>query len=648
MRKLFAYDTETFLIRQGVRYPEMVCFTYAMNFKLPGIPQSGILEPVAAVRLFRRILSDPEIIIVGANTAFDLGVMIAAEPALLASVFDALDADRVTDVQIRQKLLDLANDAFRGERVKGKWRAYQYSLDALAQRLLGKSLGKSKDANGRVVYEGGARHRLRYRELYRTPIADWPADAVDYALTDAVSTLDIAVLQQLTADTDGDDPLNDEFRQQRRFWALDLASAWGLRTDLAGVDAFESETNERVAELRAELAAIGLVRPDRTVRRRNGTRELVAGARDTKAAKARMLEACAADGVEPQLTETGDVSLTADACERVSDPYLQLYAELSTVGSVASKDIPMLRSGVEFPISTRFDMAATGRSTSAKPNVQNVRRFPGIRECFVPRPGYVFYQADYSAVELCTLAQVCIDLFGESELARAINAGIDPHTKFAASLLEIDYKEAERLKKAKDAVFDQYRQTAKVFNFGRPGGMGDAAFVAFAWTGYKVRITEAEARAYGKRWFEEWPEMRKYFAWVNANKNIRQFRSNRIRSNAPYCARCNTPFQGLAADIGGAALYSVARHQYRVRSSPLYGTHTVNFVHDEIIGECRDDDRASDVAHELGRVMVEAANVWTPDVPCKAEPCLMAYWSKEAKTIYDDNGKLLVWRGNSK
>jgi DNA polymerase-1 len=86
----------------------------------------------------------------------------------------------------------------------------------------------------------------------------------------------------------------------------------------------------------------------------------------------------------------------------------------------------MLRMGVEFPIHTRFDIVETGRTSSSGPNVQNIRRLPGIRECFVPRDGWWFMQADYPGLELKTLAQVCIWLLGQSRLAEVLNARTRP------------------------------------------------------------------------------------------------------------------------------------------------------------------------------------------------------------------------------
>ena len=107
---------------------------------------------------------------------------------------------------------------------------------------------------------------------------------------------------------------------------------------------------------------------------------------------------------------------------------------------------------------------ATGRTSSVKPNLQNPPRKGGIRECFVARHGYYFAFCDYSFIELCTLAQSCLEYFGWSHMADAINAGLDPHLDMAASMLGIDYDEAKRRKKADDPQIAEYRQLSKCFH----------------------------------------------------------------------------------------------------------------------------------------------------------------------------------------
>jgi DNA polymerase I-like protein with 3'-5' exonuclease and polymerase domains len=331
------------------------------------------------------------------------------------------------------------------------------------------------------------------------------------------------------------------------------------------------------------------------------------------------------------------------------------YSVFGTQSTVIGKDVPMLRAGNVFPVHTRFGLAASGRRTSSSPNVQNPRRLAGVRECFRPRPGHVYAQADVEGLELCTLAQTCIWLLGESTLAKMINEGVDPHTSVACRILSIPYEEGVRRKKLSKATpegheFDNARQTGKVANFGMPGGLGAASLVKFAKATYQVTMTEDQARSLKDIWFETLPEMREYFRCIDGMSDaqglitLQQHKSLRIRGRINYTAACNTYFQGLGADAMGDAGFRLLREQH-IGTGPLRDTHTVNDVHDEFIVECLDNAAAHDVAKALEGVIVTTLTEWIPDVRISAPPMLMRYWSKSAQATYDENKRLVPWSG---
>jgi len=196
---------------------------------------------------------------------------------------------------------------------------------------------------------------------------------------------------------------------------------------------------------------------------------------------------------------------------------------------------------------------------------------------------------------------------------------------------------------------DDARQTAKVANFGFPGGLGALRLVDFARTIYGVEISQADAVRLKQTWLASWPEFRSYFARVGdicdaLNPAIEQLFVGRTRGGVSYTEACNTLFQGLAADAAKAAGFAVSRACYAEPRSPLFGSRIVNFVHDEIIIETPEKG-AHEAAEELARVMVSGASVLMPDVPPSAEPVLMRRWSKKAKQIRDAQGRLIPWDG---
>lgn len=684
---VIAFDTETEKTRPGCKAPPMACLTFhAKGEEKPSIVHGR--DP-AARRLFVEWIESTKVTLAGHFTAYDMGVAAVAWPDLIPAIFDAYEADRVECTMLREKLWDIALGTFRGYAdEKGVWRRNDYNLDAVARRR----------ANMPLKKDGW---RKRYGEFIAYPLEQWPARASElaeearrmiaggikdkdleaiakgdpnevilYPLNDATATLLVREAQEALIEHCDPNPFVDQYRQSRASWWLTLMCNWGLRTRAEGVRMLTAQTKASLAGLEKDLVAAGLVRPD--------------GSANTKVAKARMLEVMGwaqeihtdangkksysytktrDDARKLHKTDTGDVSIGRDACKASEDPILGDYGERSQLQSVLSKDVPMLEAGVFAPVHTRIDIAASGRTTSSSPNIQNLRRLPGIREAFVPRDGFVYAQADYPGLELRTLAQVCFDLFGYSALGDMLNRGEDPHLAFAARALGISYEEAKKNKKRKDV--DDMRQVGKVFNFGKPGGLGarerkdgaDPTLIQFARKTYGVHLTIEQVAEYSKTWLETLPEMRDFHAYVrrlcdNPKKEatILQLRSLRIRGGCSFTAGCNTWFQGLGADATKDAGFVLAKTCFTDRESPLFGSRTAAYIHDEFIVEVPERregnswPHATRAARELGRIMRDVANRWLPNVPfTEVDALLMRLWSKDAEAIEDADGNLVPW-----
>ncbi len=696
-----AFDTETALIRPALLAPPLVCVTWQELNHAACIEHHSTAEP-----RIRAWLENPNVLIVGHNVAYDLAVIIERFPHLRRLVFAAYAADRVTDTMIRQQLLDIAGGCYRGRLVgKNVWIPYNYGLEDLTRRL----------TEIRLLKDGW---RLSYGEFIDTPLAEWPrrarevqeaarpriaelelqiaaaAEAKDEAREKALSKERDGLVEMINGDPDRassyplDDArgalavflsqeehshwLEDQYRQARGAWALHLSSAWGLRTDEVGVEMLREATQASYDELEDELIQLGLVRDNKK------------RSRDTKLAKARMVRVCAeedlplrrTDGHTESSTKCKDangnalpggddacvehISLDAEACTATGDDVLIHYSEIGTLKKQLSNDIPMMLKGIAYPIHTRYGLAETGRSTSSKPNIQNQSKREGFRECFVPRPGWVYFAADYPAIEMYTWAQCCLTWLGQSRLAAALNTGMDPHIIAAAEILGISYEEATRRYKAGDQEVADIRQLAKVGNFGWPGGMGPPTMETSIRKQLKPEVVE-RLKLDTKRvvrlrdeWKGTWPEAEPHFARVKSlgppyparfSATIETLFTKRFRGGAGYCATANNGFQALASDIGKEAMWRVCCEQYDEPSSALFNTRTVAFVHDEIIGEAP-EERAHEAAMRLADVMVEAANKYLPDVPvqrAKLEPVLMRRWSKKAKPVIGADGRLVPW-----
>lgn len=639
-----AFDSETDLIAPGNHAPKAACWTW----QVAGQP-GQIIHAMDAEPLIRSWLESPDVLLVGHNVAYDMGVVCSNYPALLPLVFKVYEDNRVTDTMLRQKLLDIAGGCYRGKMgPDDRWIKLDYSLLSCVRRHTGRMLKK----------EG---FRLFYGFFADVPLNEWPshaaqfqqdvksgkvvitnpdqakeqagmlaanpAEILSYPTEDAVGTLDVWLSQQQHKNY-----LEDEFRQARADWWLHLMSSWGLHTDAAAVHDLRIKTENAQQEVKSRLMEIGLVRED--------------GSRDTKRAKEVMEEVCATKGITVRRTPAKQVCLDSDACEATEEPILEDYAGYSTLSKVLGTDIPMLLRGTTTPIHSHFGMAETGRTTSSSPNIQNLRRMPGIREVIRPRPGYVFAQADYDQLELRTLAQCCLHLLGQSTLAEILNRGHDPHLEVARVILGLTYEEAKANKKRQNV--NDARQAGKVANFGFPGGLGVDRLVYFAKHTYNVDLTRAQAVELKDLWTATLPEMKDFFKLVNGlpsserGRFMEQVYTKRFRANASFSAACIGYYQGLGADATKEAGWRVARACYNDPSSPLYGCRIVCYVHDEFIVEvpC---ERGHEAANELVRLMIEGARMYMTEVAITTEPILMTAWSKDAYAKYDENKRLVPW-----
>jgi len=600
VKSFLALDTETELIAPGNQAPHLICISWYDG------KESGLLHWKDSHDWIKDKLeqASQEKPLVFHNAAFDLAVIGNQFPDLLPLIFDTLDRSAVSDTLKRERLIHIAN---------GTLKENTYSLKDVANRYLGLSLDKDT-------------WRLRYKELKNLPIKLWPQGAVDYAIEDAVTTGKVYEMQEEPAQK-----LNlfeNEPEQTRTAFALYLTSAWGLVTSKEAVDDLELKTRNEIDLLRDFLKEAKVVRED--------------GTRNMKLVEQLMEQSYP----NCPRTPTGKPKCDEEACDDSNNEVLLKLSRYRKLQTLITKDILVLRRGNTEPIHTRFEsLLETGRTSSSKPNIQNPRREPGVRECYVPRPGYVYASCDYNSAELYTLAQICYTLFGYSKMRDSLLEGKDLHLDFAAQMLGISYESAVERKETVE--IKEARQRSKAANFGFPGGMGAEKFSLYA-KGTGLVISVDEVKKLKAAWLQNWPEMNDYFKWINtitrSGEPIKQFFSNRYRGNVRYTEACNSFFQGLAADGAKNALYEVCKRCYIDQESPLYGSRPTNFVHDQIILESPEDG-AAEAAEELTKVMIQTFNRWTPDVPIKAAPELATCWSKDSKPVYE-NGKLIPWRKN--
>ena len=248
-------------------------------------------------------------------------------------------------------------------------------------------------------------------------------------------------------------------------------------------------------------------------------------------------------------------------------------------------------------------ITATGRISSANPNLQNIpiRTEMGsrVRAVFVPAPGKVFVDADYSQIELRILAA----LSGDENLIAAYRDAVDVHAVTASQVFHVPLDEVTPLQ----------RRNAKAVNFGVVYGIS-----AFGLS-EDLSISRNEAKEYINRYFESYPEVKRFLdRQIKEAKEYGFTRTlfGRIRpvpelKSSNFMQRAfgervamNAPIQGTAADIMKIAMVKVRR----ALESENLDARIVLQIHDELLVEA-DKTVASRVLELLKETMRNAAEL---------------------------------------
>lgn len=619
--------------------------------------------------------------IVGANIAYDMACLAAGDPNLWPAIFAAYDEGRVRDVLLDGKLLDIAAGEYEFRATRG------WNLQELARRA-GHRIDKDEDDE-----TGDGSWRLRFAALAEVPVSRWPAGAVEYAVGDVEATRAVYRWQQARRaewQAHGLDPLAPCHSAHAAASAFDLhlQSCRGILTDPATVERVAARLEKHLGRIGRRLQFAGLVRAN--------------GRRDTKKVHAYAERVAFRNGkvktiaevslsdypagtvarnrrVVPQLNEPGipavdiaDIERTPTLQPKVDrdqailsgSRVLDLYADYSGASLLRGR-LERLRQGYVLPLQTRFDpLKETGRTSSTQPQAplvgEQMQNFPkssgvtpaerkaerkgqyfeGLRECFRPRDGFVFSIVDLPSAEMHSFAQLCRNLMGWSEMGRLLNEGKDLHIHFAMSSLGRAYD-------AYDKTTDKFhRDRAKPANYGFLGGMGPDKFILYSRKSYGVRFTRDEAVACREAWRATFPDAVEYLNWIgrclgnNERFTVVNPVTGFIRGGCYYSSGANNGFQNPTAYGAKAGSYAVTRACF-TPGSPLWGSRSWNFVHDETVLEVP-VDCAAEASAEHARLMTEAFNRYHPDYPLTCEPVLATRWSKHAEACYH-NGVLIPW-----
>lgn len=252
--------------------------------------------------------------------------------------------------------------------------------------------------------------------------------------------------------------------------------------------------------------------------------------------------------------------------------------------------------GQLFP-SFKIAGTVTGRPSCADPNLQQVPRDPFIRSLIGAPPGWVFFEVDYSQIEL----RVAAAISGEPTMLQIFRTGGDIHEATYQMVMGMSTEDAVAHIEdpmARKAQLKEERKKAKAINFGFIYGMGWRKFREYCETKMGLFISDAEAKAWRKRYFEtyaglpDWHNRQRRI--VRAMSMVRTY-TGRIR----HLPQINSPDQGLAAEAERNAINAPVQGfgaemilMSLVEVNEYFGNNVLRLcgtIHDAMVGIVRKD-----------------------------------------------------------
>jgi len=263
-------------------------------------------------------------------------------------------------------------------------------------------------------------------------------------------------------------------------------------------------------------------------------------------------------------------------------PYILDYRQITKLKSTYVDALQGLIQPQTGRVHTIFKQAqtATGRLSSAEPNLQNIpmRMEEGrrIRRAFIADEGRLLLTADYSQIDLRTLAHIS----GDEILIETFRQNIDIHTRTAAEIFNLPI----------NRISPELRQRAKAVNFGIIYGISDFGLAR------DTGVSRKEARVYIDNYLDGFPGVRQYMedivafgqehGYVETILKRRRYlpdlnaKNKTVQSFARRMA-LNTPIQGSSADIIKLAMLQI--HE-ELRRRALKARMLLQ-VHDDVVLE---------------------------------------------------------------
>lgn len=303
-----------------------------------------------------------------------------------------------------------------------------------------------------------------------------------------------------------------------------------------------------------------------------------------------------------KLTGKGQPSADASVCKKLAAmgyEIPQLMLEYTAANTLNKMFLNRWEDDASYDgrIHPNFNLTnvVSGRTSCSDPNLQQVPRTKDVRGLFIAPKGRVFFEADYSQLEL----RIAAHYAKEPTMLKIYASGGDIHTETAKVMTG-----------GREPTKEE-RNKAKAVNFGFLYGMMAKKFVEYAYDSYGQVFTQAEAEAYRNAFFAKYSRL---LPWHKEQEDICEmlggvsnmfgrFRKLPKIYSDKYFERLeavrraiNSPVQGTGSDI----LLSAAMEVQKTLGP--YGLKIVGTVHDSILGEMPEED-ADWMVEEIHKIM---------------------------------------------
>lgn len=284
----------------------------------------------------------------------------------------------------------------------------------------------------------------------------------------------------------------------------------------------------------------------------------------------------------------------------------------------------------------------TGRFGSSDPNLQQIPGEQIYRECFIARPGYKIFTADYSSAELRILASMS----GDKVMLELVDG--DLHSALATPVWRIIYDDPTLVIDPK--VHEKERKKSKIVTFSKLYGATvaktalilnipldvaqqcEAAMRAVIPEAFAFLDRQGEfAAEHGYLLFNDVVKSRRFFPEIirlNAEglPQLRDEAANMTDYEVGAIGRkaSNAPMQGTNGDMMKIAIVNLTH--WIVRNN--WPDYILLQVHDELVIEMLDDETVNERAEKYAEIMNKAANKFLKGLKMKTEWKLAPHWSK--------------------